>query len=952
MHRLWARGLGWVLLAAFLAAPFPAFADNTADEADIAFRLGNQAFGKRDYEKALASYFLSYRLVANRNVLFNIARCYEALKEFDQAYRYYNDMLGQKDLPANDKRDVQKALAQLGPRVALLKIDSKPQGADVFIDREDLGSRGKTPLTVALTPGGHEVKVRLQGHHLSQATVTLLKGREVKRSYELKPVVGSIDVQGSPVGAVIRETDDGPELGRVPSVLTLTPGKHVLLVTAPGFAPGQYLVEAKPDESTSVKVTLTELAKAMGKLIVTANREGALVRVNGKESGFTPTVLSLPVGEYDVEVAMKELRTHREKVSVKSEQEVRVTADLRYAPPDIRAASKSLLSVDEAPASITVMTSEEIRSFGYQTLAEALQAVRGFYLTDDRIYSYVGVRGFTPPGDLNARVLILWDGHPMNDVWAGQGYAGTDLDVDLTEVERIEVVRGPGSALYGTGAFFAVINVVPRETLTGRNVEGTVGAGGQRGLKARLAGGLAGEKSSVLVSAGGLLTQGAELTVIDDDNTVLGLDGERVLNASVRAKWGGFSVHGHLNQRRKQIPTQPLGSLLGVPGTNFLDARGFAEARYEGGSERVNVMARLYYDASRYEGTYAAELLPDNGVRYEREFGGADWFGLEAKGRFALFAHNQLSVGLEGQGQLVAQRARNVSSAEKRQRFLLSAYLLDEWRVTSWFTLTAGLRIDKYFDLSALPVTPRLGLVFRPYRGGLLKVVGGQAFRAPNTYELYFSDGLASFRPPGLLSPETITTFELEHTHDITEELRLTVGGYFNMIDRLVELARDEERLPQCGVPVGSEQCFYFRNSANRIFAVGAETALRWQPGRFTLVEFSYAYVQLRGSDDISRMTPSHVFAARALVPLAEASVRLSGQAVFQSSRGTDVGAGAGEALLLNFGLAGDVGRLRYFAGVKNLLDIQYRVPVVTDISSTSAQQYGRSFMVEAALSY
>ena len=112
----------------------------------------------------------------------------------------------------------------------------------------------------------------------------------------------------------------------------------------------------------------------------------------------------------------------------------------------MRAASKGLTSVDEAPASTTVLTQEELRAFGWRTLAEALAGVRGFFLADDRTYTYVGVRGFSPPGDLNTRILILWDGHSMNDVWAGQGYAAHDLSVDLEEVERIEVVRGPGSA--------------------------------------------------------------------------------------------------------------------------------------------------------------------------------------------------------------------------------------------------------------------------------------------------------------------------------------------------------------------------------------------------------------------------------------------------------------------------------------------------------------------------
>ena len=89
-----------------LAAAAPAWADNTADEADVAFDLGNRAYAKRDYDGALASYFLSYRLVPNRNVLFNIARCYEAIDRLDEAYRYWNDLFVDPSLPEADRRDV------------------------------------------------------------------------------------------------------------------------------------------------------------------------------------------------------------------------------------------------------------------------------------------------------------------------------------------------------------------------------------------------------------------------------------------------------------------------------------------------------------------------------------------------------------------------------------------------------------------------------------------------------------------------------------------------------------------------------------------------------------------------------------------------------------------------------------------------------------------------------
>ena len=88
--------LAVLLCAGALLLSTPAHADNTADEADVAFSLGNQAYGKREYDKALSWYFLSHRLVPNRNVLFNIARCFEALDKFDEAFRYYFELSGEK----------------------------------------------------------------------------------------------------------------------------------------------------------------------------------------------------------------------------------------------------------------------------------------------------------------------------------------------------------------------------------------------------------------------------------------------------------------------------------------------------------------------------------------------------------------------------------------------------------------------------------------------------------------------------------------------------------------------------------------------------------------------------------------------------------------------------------------------------------------------------------------
>ena len=78
-------------------------------------------------------------------------------------------------------------------------------------------------------------------------------------------------------------------------------------------------------------------------------------------------------------------------------------------------ASMYLQKVTEAPSSVTIITADDIERYGYRTLADALRSVRGFYITNDRNYSYLGVRGFSRPGDYNARILLLIDGHRLND---------------------------------------------------------------------------------------------------------------------------------------------------------------------------------------------------------------------------------------------------------------------------------------------------------------------------------------------------------------------------------------------------------------------------------------------------------------------------------------------------------------------------------------------------------
>ncbi|MDQ3265907.1 MAG: TonB-dependent receptor [Myxococcota bacterium] len=950
------RTLSRVLPFALLLLVSPAVANNAADEADVAFELGNDRYAKGQYVEALREYFQSYRLVPNRNVLFNIARCYEALDRFDEAYRYYYD-LSREELDATDRQDVARAMGRIRPKVALVSVETTPPGADVYVDRVDLGSRGRSPQVLAVRPGRHAIFVQLEGHRAEEAEVNLVRGRQVERTLTLQPILGKIKVAGSPEGAEIRLGEDGPVLGKVPATVQVPVGQRALRIAAPGHTPQQRIVEVSQTEPRSLEVALARAIGPAGKVIITTNRDGARVKINGKESGFAPTVLTLPEGEHQIEVSLPETRTVRQRIQVVRDQEHPLHAVLRYAPPPVQAASKSLTALEEAPASTSVITSDELRAFGYQTLTEALNGLRGVFLANDRMYEFMGIRGFAPAGDLNTRVLILYDGHAMNDVWAGQGYAGRDLAVDLEDIDRIEVVRGPGSALYGTSALFAVINLVPREGVgEGKNVELTVASGGLGSWRAH---GAAAARTDfglqARLSASVYDARGADFTDLGVAGVVLGLDSERVYNANTRLRYGDFSLSGAFNYRRKAVPTAPYNTVVNAPGTDANDIRGFAELKYERELWFGAVSARAYYDAARYRGGFA---YPSDGdtVEVSTDLGEADWVGAEARSRLRLFGENHLTVGLETQHQLRVEHGTYGLGQDEAlpsiNRTVLSGYLLDEWAVHPRVFLSLGLRVDKYLDLDALPLTPRAALILRPYDGGVTKLVAGTAFRAPNVYELFYTDHGITILPPESLAPETITTAEFEHTHEVNPELRLTAAGYWNRISGLVLLTEDQAAVPQCGAdPLAPEQCLRFGNSPSLLQALGGEAELHWQAGRQAMLDLSYSYVYLVGLTRAMTATPAHLISAKLLLPLGETGARVAVRAKYQSARAQEGELPIGEALLLDFGLSGEAGNFRYFAGVTNLLDARYSLPFGPDYPGP-LPQLGRLFQVSVTASY
>ena len=285
----------------------------------------------------------------------------------------------------------------------------------------------------------------------------------------------------------------------------------------------------------------------------------------------------------------------------------------------VYSASKRWQTVTEAPSFVTVITGDQIRKFGYRTLAEVLQSVAGFYVDNDRNYSYVGVRGFARSGDYNSRILLLLDGHRMNENVYDGAYVGTEFPLDLALVERIEIARGPSASLYGTNAFFAVVNVVtiPPEQRQGVEVSFDAASFGTYSGTMR-AGAKLGSNTQVLLTGTASESAGPSplyFPAFDTPETNHGLathaDDDSFRSLLLTATREEFRLQAFYSARTKGIPTGAYGTIFNDPRSRTTDRRAYGELEYSRVlNDRWSVAAKGYLDYYGYKGAYAYPADP------------------------------------------------------------------------------------------------------------------------------------------------------------------------------------------------------------------------------------------------------------------------------------------------------------------------------------------------------
>lgn len=279
----------------------------------------------------------------------------------------------------------------------------------------------------------------------------------------------------------------------------------------------------------------------------------------------------------------------------------------------VSSASKYQQKVTEAPANISVVSAEDIKRYGFRTLSEILNSLGGFYTTNGRDYSYTGVRGFSRPGDFDTRILYLLDGHRLNESLFGSVGTGFDAIIDIGLIERIEVIRGPGSTLYGANAQLAVINIISKKGTDLKGREVSASAGTFDSYKQRVSFGNAiGDRGDYTLSFSGYDSNGDTKYFVPGFNTpatnngiAINNDAERANNFFASLNYEGLAIEAAYVSRVRDVPTAPYGTIFNDPEYKVRDDRSFISASYNRKLyDSIDVTLKVAYDYYQYKGDY------------------------------------------------------------------------------------------------------------------------------------------------------------------------------------------------------------------------------------------------------------------------------------------------------------------------------------------------------------
>ncbi len=524
---------------------------------------------------------------------------------------------------------------------------------------------------------------------------------------------------------------------------------------------------------------------------------------------------------------------------------------------DVVSATKNTQKLREAPAILEVITDRDIRERGYRSVAEALRTVPGFSVLYDYTNYNVGVRGINGGMRAWSRIVkVMIDNQPVALRMDSSNFLGPEL-IPMEVVKRIEIIRGPGSALYGADAFLGVINLVTKrgEDLAGGQVSTGVGSFAKGSVEAAFAFGqqteLLGQNLDLAVAASGAQADRSGMSVASTS--------PRQTTFQDKATGDPAMTTGDLTRPRSLFLSMAMGDAtdgkLALTGNyqqgdsagkfldwsidqKLLDSKNrlvvnnqFLRATYEralGESLAVNLGAALVNG-----GPTSEDQLDINNPNY-LQLRKSGYSGIDVNGefRYQLSERNSLTVGgdysttdqqLQSTYNLFTRDFGSKSAGtvapetEKGSKTFSNVGTFAQGILypTEQLGITLGVRHDTH-NVYGNVLNSRTGLVYLWNDAISTKLLYGSSFKAPSPNQLYsapivFGDIIGN----EALKPETAQTVETELSWILSKHLLASTNAYFTQV-------RDQVKIMQSGAN-------YRAMNMGQASTVGIEGTLRWQ---------------------------------------------------------------------------------------------------------------------------
>ncbi|MBI4249371.1 MAG: TonB-dependent receptor [Elusimicrobia bacterium] len=503
-------------------------------------------------------------------------------------------------------------------------------------------------------------------------------------------------------------------------------------------------------------------------------------------------------------------------------------------------ASRRSEPLAEAPSNITIIAEQQIRDSGARTLSELLSTLPGIQITTHRKGGEkIWIRGTTSV--YNDKTVLMIDGFPFKELIYGQH--PIDEELPLTNVKRVEIIKGPSSVLYGANAMGGVINLITKEPKDQTQASATAGLGSWNSRRYSVSMGRQADWGGAVFSGTFYDSNGDSHDRDADGAGTTRRDPNRLKNMNLRFFSGGLTLGAYHSIFQTDEPEQPdLETRAFTNNTTLLNLQ-WAHPLDEG----LSLTARSYYNL--FDWGNSRRKFKTDGVTLKSIDDATERtqvIGAGILAEFTRFRNHAITTGFDFENEKGREIRRTkidakvanpkeilnrFSTPQNPQRSNYGIFMEDHWKIRPFLFLTAGVRQDRH-DQYGGQISPRASLILAPDRSWSAKLLYGRAFRAPTFRELYITEIPKEDDGNPNLRPERIETFELELKYLPATSLQANLSLYRNKIADFV--APNPATLQYANIGK-----YYFH---------GMEPELRYQWGKRDYAFFNYTF--LRAHDE------------------------------------------------------------------------------------------------------